>query len=42
MSLLGVSHVASEEMVMERQMVSWLRRNCAVEAHFVAEPVAWG
>ncbi|HEX8360150.1 MAG TPA: Nif3-like dinuclear metal center hexameric protein [Longimicrobium sp.] len=41
MSLLGVSHVASEELVMERQVVPWLRRNCAVEAHFVAEPLAW-
>jgi putative NIF3 family GTP cyclohydrolase 1 type 2 len=41
MSLLGVSHVASEELVMERQVVPWLRRNCAVDAHFVAEPVAW-
>lgn len=41
MSLLGVSHVASEERVMERRMVPWLRRNCAVEAHFVAERTPW-
>lgn len=41
MSLLGVSHVASEERVMERQMVPWLRRNCAVEAHFLPERIAW-
>ena len=41
MSLLGVSHVASEERVMERQMVPWLRRECAVDAHFLGERVAW-
>jgi putative NIF3 family GTP cyclohydrolase 1 type 2 len=41
LSLLGVSHVASEELVMKRQVVPWLRGNCAVEAHFVAEPIAW-
>ena len=41
MSLLGVSHVASEQRVMERQIVPWLRRNTAAEAHLIAEPVAW-
>jgi putative NIF3 family GTP cyclohydrolase 1 type 2 len=41
MSLLGVSHVASEQLVMERQMVPWLRAHCAVDAHLIAEPVAW-
>lgn len=41
MWLAGVSHVASEELVMKRQMVSWLATHCAVEAHFLAEPRAW-
>jgi putative NIF3 family GTP cyclohydrolase 1 type 2 len=41
MRLVGVSHVASEQLVMERQMIPWLARNCAVEAHLLAEPLAW-
>jgi len=41
MALIGVSHVASEQLVMERQMVPCLRRNTAAEAHLIAEPVAW-
>ncbi|HEX8673164.1 MAG TPA: Nif3-like dinuclear metal center hexameric protein [Longimicrobium sp.] len=41
MWLAGVSHVASEELVMKRQMVPWLAARCAVEAHFIAEPRAW-
>lgn len=41
MSLLGVSHVASEQLVMGRQMVPWLRRNTTADAHLIAEPVAW-
>lgn len=41
MWLAGVSHVASEELVMKRQMVPWLASNCAVEARFIAEPRAW-
>ncbi len=41
MWLAGVSHVASEELVMKRQMVPWLATHCAVEARFLAEPRAW-
>ena len=41
MRLVGVSHVASEQLVMETQMLPWLARNCAVEAHLLAEPLAW-
>ena len=41
MWLAGVSHVASEELVMKRQMLPWLATHCAVEAHLLAEPRAW-
>ena len=41
MWLAGVSHVASEELVMKREMVPWLAENCDVAAHFLAEPRAW-
>lgn len=41
MRLVGVSHAASEQLVMETQMIPWLARNCAVEAHLLAEPLAW-
>ena len=41
MAMIGVSHAASEQLVMERQMVPWLRANLDVEAREIREPVWW-
>jgi putative NIF3 family GTP cyclohydrolase 1 type 2 len=41
MSLIGVSHAASEHLVMERQMLPWLRAEFDVEARAVREPKWW-
>lgn len=41
MSLLGVSHAASEHHVMQSQMVPWLKTNCQVEARTIMMEDWW-
>jgi len=41
LSLIGVSHAASEHLVMETHMVPWLERNCNVKARTIRMEEWW-
>lgn len=41
MTLLGVSHAASEHLVMETQLARWFERTLGMTVHPVAEPEWW-
>ncbi len=41
MSFIGVSHAASEHLVMERQMVPWFRTHCGVDTSAIAMRKWW-